>query len=305
MSNTVDLPLNIHLFGASTSTGQSFIKQAACAELECSLHSYSRSSTFNCVDFTNPETFIPVGEPGTPAIWISFGPIWLLAPFLEQLSIHHPERLQGLRGVIACSSSSSITKRFAANRFDWELAALLKSSEQLLLANCQRLNLNCRILCPTLIYGKVGTYSDRNLSRVLQQLRRFPLLPLPSDTGLRQPIHASQLASVALHSVLLLSSSDLQSTVSECIPLGGDSTLTYTEMIRALQQAQPRSDPAHSCKLLPIPNRFFFLLAAPLLLRSPKSFEAVHRIGSNLAGFTPAHQILGCEPVPFPVQPLA
>ena len=76
-------------------------------------------------------------------------------------------------------------------------------------------------------------------------------------------------------------------------------------MISALQQAQPVDDLARRCRLLPIPNRLFFSLAAPLLLRSPKAFEAVLRMGSNLSGFTPAHQLLGREPQPFPVLPLA
>jgi hypothetical protein len=57
--------------------------------------------------------------------------------------------------------------------------------------------------------------------------------------------------------------------------------------------------------LLPIPNRVFFNLAAPKLLHSPKAFEAVLRMGANLAGFTPAHQLLGTDPQPFPVLPLS
>jgi len=91
----------------------------------------------------------------------------------------------------------------------------------------------------------------------------------------------------------------------ERITLGGDTTLSYAAMISALQEAQPAGDPARRCGLLPIPNRLFFSLAAPLLLRSPKAFEAVLRIGADLSGFTPAHKLLGREPQPFPVLPLA
>jgi hypothetical protein len=136
-------------------------------------------------------------------------------------------------------------------------------------------------------------------------MRQLPVLPLPADTGLRQPIHASQLAAVALHLAQQLAQTGWDPTLPERIALGGDSTLTYAEMIRALQQAQPTGDRARHCRLLPIPNRLFFLLTAPLLLRSPKTFEAVLRMGANLSGFSPAHQLLGCEPQPFPVLPLA
>jgi hypothetical protein len=297
--------MELHLFGAATPTGAAFCQQAANTHLPWPLHAYSRRSAATPVDFTNPAAFRPAGELVGPALWISFGPIWLLAPFLEHLACQHPERLAGFRGLIACSSSSAITKRFAANRFDRELVARLSAAETQLLAICRRLQVPCRILQPTLIYGQVGPHGDRNLSKLLQLLRRLPCLPLPAETGLRQPIHASQLAAVALHVAEQLRGSGCDLSLPERITLGGDTTLTYAAMISALKQAQPPGDPACRCRLLPIPNRLFFFLAAPLLLRSPKAFEAVLRMGANLSGFTPAHQLLGREPQPFPVLPLA
>ena len=297
--------MNLHLFGAATPTGESFRQQAANADLPWSLYAYSRRSPFSTADFTNAAGFRPEGIPGAPALWISFGPIWLLAPFLDQLASCYPRRLEGFRGLIACSSSSAITKRFAANRFDRELVAHLTGAEDLLLAICRRLQVPCHILQPTLIYGQVGPYGDRNLSRLLQLLRRLPCLPLPAETGLRQPIHASQLAAVALHMADQLRRFIGDQRLPERITLGGDTTLTYASMIKALQQAQPAVDPALRCRLLPIPNRLFFTLASPLLLRSPKAFEGLLRMGANLSGFTPVHQLLGREPQAFPVLPLA
>ena len=297
--------MELHLFGAATPTGEAFRQQAANTDLHWPLHAYSRRSAATPADFTNPAAFRPAGSPGAPALWISFGPIWLLASFLDQLALEHPQRLAGLRGLIACSSSSVITKRFAANRFDRELVLRLSAAESELLAICRRLEVPCRILQPTLIYGQAGPYGDRNLSKLLQLLRRLPCLPLPAESGLRQPIHASQLAAVALHIAEQLRGSGCDPSLPECITLGGDTTLSYASMISALQHAQPADDPARRCRLLPIPNRLFFSLAAPLLLRSPKAFEALLRMGANLSGFTPAHQLLGCEPQPFPVLPLA
>ena len=297
--------MELHLFGAATPTGEAFRQQAANADLPWTLHAYSRRSAAIPADFTTPAAFVPAGNPGAPALWISFGPAWLLAPFLEQLALEHPDRLAGLRGLIACSSSSAITKRFATNRFDRELVARLNGAEDKLLATCRRLQVPCHILQPTLIYGQAGPYGDRNLSKLLQLLRRLPCLPLPTETGLRQPIHASQLAAVALHIAEQLRGPGCDPSLPERITLGGDNTLTYASMISALQHAQPADDPASRCRLLPIPNRLFFSLAAPLLLRSPKGFEAVLRMGANLSGFTPAHQLLGREPQPFPVLPLA
>jgi len=128
---------------------------------------------------------------------------------------------------------------------------------------------------------------------------------LPSHSGLRQPIHASQLAAVALELAQRMFGPGLDSSLPERIALGGDSQLSYKAMLQALQQALPANDPARHCRICEIPNRLFFLLAAPLLLRSPKAYEAVLRIGADLAGFTPSHQLLDQPPQPFPVLPLA
>ena len=297
--------MTLHCFGAATPTGEA-LHQLAPLDLV----GYSRKATaaagwLHAADLNDPAGFQPAGRPETPAIWISFAPIWLLAPFLEQLATHHPERLRGLRAVIACSSSSAITKRFAANRFDRQLVASLITAEDQLLAICRRLSLPCRILRPTLIYGQAGDFADRNLSRLLQLMRRVPLLPLPAHTGLRQPIHARQLAAVALELASRLDSPGWTAALPERIALGGDTELSYAGMLQALQRAMPPEDPARRCRLLPIPNRLFFALATPLLLRSPKAFEAVLRISADLAGFTPANTLLDQAQQPFPVLPLA
>jgi len=302
--------MRLYLFGGATPVGEAFRGLVVSEFSKYILSVYSRKpptgSASPCfADFLHPDSYHPVDELDAPSIWISFAPIWLLAPFLECLASYYPERLSGFSGLIACSSSSALTKRFAGNRFDRELAARLCCAEEQLLATCRRLRVPCRILQPTLIYGQAGTYGDRNLSRLLKLLRRLPCLPLPAETGLRQPIHSSQLAAVALHMVEQLCESACDPYLPERITVGGDTTLSYTAMIRALQEAQPVGDPARRCCLLPIPNRLFFSLAAFLLLRSPKAFEALLRMGANLSGFTPAHQLLGREPQPFPVLPLA
>jgi hypothetical protein len=302
--------MRLHLFGSATPSGESFRQLAASQAPEFALSIYSRRprksfAGTHIADFQSPASFQPAGEPNSPAIWVSFGPIWMLAPFLEQLASRNPERLCGLRGLVACSSSSALTKRFAANSFDRELVARLTDAEDQLIATCSVLQISCRILRPTLIYGQAGPYGDRNLSQLLRLMQRLPLMPFPAESGLRQPIHASQLAAVALRLVVQLSELSCDSSPAECINLGGDTTLSYEMMVRALQQVQPAGDPARRCLILPIPNRLFFSLAAPLLLLSPKYFEAVLRMGANLSAFTPAHQILGSEAQPFPVQSLA
>ena len=299
----------IHLFGPSTASGHSFFRVAVSSQklgpVICCSRNPSGDSQSLFADFSDPASFLPAVAPRSSTVWISFAPIWLFAPFLEHLRCCNPDRLLGLRGVIACSSSSALTKRFASNSFDRELVENLVSSESQLLSTCRSLSIPCHIVQPTMIYGRIGNYEDRNLSLLLKLMHRLPILPLPAQTGLRQPIHASQLAAVIYHLAQQLALPSSATTLPARIALGGDTTLTYAEMLTSLKRVHSSSQPPPRCFLLSIPNRLFFLLATPLMLRSPKDFEAVLRIASNLSGFTAAHQLLGSNPQPFPVFPLA
>jgi hypothetical protein len=118
---------------------------------------------FRPCDLQQPRSF----EGDLSGLLVSFAPIWDLAPFLAALAQDRPHALQGLRGVVACSSSSVISKRFAANRDDRELVRRLGAAEDLLLDTCTALARPARILRPTLIYGSAGGYHDRTLSRLL------------------------------------------------------------------------------------------------------------------------------------------
>ena len=135
-------------------------------------------------------------------------------------------------------------------------------------------------------------------------MRKFPLLPFPSDSGLRQPVHVSQLAAVTKHYAEQLSCPSIDTSHSQIVLFGGDTTLSYADMIASLQSSYSPVDSVRRCRLFFIPNRIFFLLVAPLLIVSPKTFEAVLRISANLSGFTPSNQLLGTDPRPFPVLPL-
>ena len=220
-----------------------------------------------------------------------------MAPFLEALLARQPQALAGLRGVVACSSSSVITKRFAANRFDRELVQRLNKAQQQLLDTCVRLSVPARILAPTLIHGRTEHHADRNVEALRRLLRRLPLLPLPAHTGLRQPIAAADLAAVALEQgrAMLTGAAD-----SAVLPLGGDETLSYRDMLERIQAGDPR---AAYCRLLALPTPLFQWLASPLLLVSPKTFEAVLRLSADLAGFTCVADLLGRPPQPLRVQP--
>ena len=78
--------MQFHLFGGVTTSGETLRRFAAHSLPDWQLQVYSRHFTGSkrC-DFADPSGFRAAGV-GIPALWISFGPIWLLAPFLEQLA---------------------------------------------------------------------------------------------------------------------------------------------------------------------------------------------------------------------------
>jgi hypothetical protein len=294
---------DVLLFGATSPSGLAFIQGAANLSLTVAGRRRPLGFADGPFQFCDLRAADSLDQP-LDGILVSFAPLWDLAPFLARLAELHPGQLAGVRAVVACSSSSVITKRFAFNRFDRDLVQRLSGSQDVLIDTCRNLGLPCRIVAPTLIYGRVGTHGDRNLSQLLQWMRRFPLLPLPADTGLRQPIHATQLAAVVRTLVIgLLRQADGVST-SEVIAVGGDDTLTYHELLLRLQQQCEESDRARRCRLVAMPAWLFRGLAAPLLLAAPKGFEAVMRMQVDLAGFLPAHSLVGEDPQPFPVLPV-
>lgn len=293
-----------HVFGASTPSGASFIEQAKDDVVVYSRNPSSFNSPSHYVDLSHPDGFDPSCFLSSPSVLISFAPIWLLAPFFAYLSRHYPDRLSGIRAVVACSSSSTVTKRFSSNTYDQLLVKNLCSAENQLLDVCSSLSIPCQIIRPTLIYGQVGEYVDSNVSFLLKLLRLLPVLPVPTRSGKRQPLHAIQLASVVLSLANRLSSIGVECHFEHLIEIGGDTTLSYRDMLHHLQLSQPVDSPARCCFLLEVPNRLYFFVAAPLILLSPKSFDAVLRISSNLSGFTPSNRILGSSPRPFPAYPV-
>ena len=99
------------------------------------------------------------------------------------------------------------------------------------------------IFRPTLIYG-VGR--DRNVADIARFAKRFGVFPiLGKGLGLRQPVHAADLAEACILAV------DSSASFNRIYNLSGGETLTYREMVervfrpwvspRGLFQSQSRS----------------------------------------------------------------
>jgi hypothetical protein len=296
--------MNLVLFGSRNPSGAAFLNLYSKNIVE----TWGRRPPANisCTHFycdldEIPKTLVrPI-----KGILISFAPIWLLAPFLMHLSKHQPQALGSLQGIIACSSSSYATKRFAFNRYDKALSLDLRTAHEVLKDISLRLDIPYQVIAPTMVYGKVNEYGDRNLSSIINLLRILPFILLPTTTGLRQPIHAVQLASVTKFQAEKMISGQWRNDESGIMTLGGDVNINYRDMISEIKNSLDHDDPGRKCKILTIPDKLFYLIAAPLLPINPKLFEAIMRISSDLSGFTMAYEVLNESPQKFPVLPLS
>jgi len=294
--------MDLILFGSNNPTGASFLDMAK----DLSIVTWGRKPP----NVGSRHVFCDLSKDSKSelrplkGVLVSFAPIWLLAPFLRDIYTRQPQTLEGLLGVIACSSSSFMTKRFAFNKEDRDLAINLSEAHYILRETCKSLGIPCQVLAPTLVYGSMNGYRDKNISKIITIMRRVPIIFLPSESGLRQPIHASQLAKVALHHSIRMFRNEWVKEDPFILTLGGDEIFSYENMILRIRYQLTKKGQGRICRVITIPEVIYFLLSAPLLPLNPKMFEALMRVKSNLSGFSKAHEILGIDPQVFPILPL-
>lgn len=288
----------IYLFGATTPTGLAF--EILCKEKfpHIKLVSISRKSKNSYfVDLDDPNTFKPNSK--EKFFIVSFSPIWKFASFLDSIFLRKSFILKNLNGIITCSSSSIYTKKFSFNKFDKNLYQNLNNSESKLIKLSKTLKISLCILEPTLIYGNIGSYKDKNVNLILSLMRLFPFLIIPSRSGLRQPIHCYQLASVAIKKIKDFQNSN-EDNFSK-LAIGGDKIINFEEMLYLIQNKFSQNNKSR-CFIIKIPNRIFYFVLSPILILSPKLYESLLRINADLSGFIKVSNILNIKEEDFPLQ---
>ncbi len=151
-------------------------------------------------------------------VLLSCGPVELAARWAPLCP-----RLQRL---VCISTSSVYTKLASADAAERRLIAGIQAAEDTLRRCCQQRDITLFLLRPTMIYG-CGL--DHNVSRMARWARRFHCMPLAGNAaGLRQPLHADDLAKLVLR---VLEASELPGL--EC-PVGGGSVISYREMAQRI-----------------------------------------------------------------------
>jgi nucleoside-diphosphate-sugar epimerase len=179
----------------------------------------------------------------------SLSPIWALPAVLPAL------RAKGMRRLVAFSSTSVFTKAGSDDESERMTAQSLADGEAAVVAFCEAHDVAWTILRPTLIYAEG---QDRNVTRLARLIQRLGFLPLAgAGEGLRQPVHAQDLATGALLAAIR------PATCDKAYDLPGGETLTYRQMAERIFQALGR--PA---RILTAPMwlwRLGFLAARPFL----------------------------------------
>lgn len=192
--------------------------------------------------------------------------------------------------VVAFGSTSVEVKQASRDPAERDVAARLRAGEDAVFEAATARGAAATLLRPTLVYGVGG---DRTLTRIAAIAARWHRFALPRDaTGLRQPVHADDLARAAFDAL------DAAAAHRRGYDLPGGETLPYREMVaRVLAALQP---PA-TLHLLP-PRAFASTLALAHAAGIARDFggAALARMRQDLVfDATPARRDFGYAPRAF------
>jgi len=228
----------------------------------------------------------PIPPPVSKEIhhWISLLPLWVLPsffPLMEQC---------GIRRLVALSSTSRFTKDDSDDAEERQVARCLRDAEEQVQAWAQRHGVEWVILRPTLIYG-FG--QDKNIAEIARFIRRFGFFPLfGKANGLRQPIHAADVAGACLAAL------QASGAANRAYNIAGGETLIYRDMVARVFTALGRRP-----RLATVPL-WVFRLAVTLLCCLPRyrqwSAAMAERMNRDLVfDHTDAARDLGFKPRAF------
>jgi len=202
-----------------------------------------------------------------PSVLFHAAPLPLLPDLLARLPID-----SNLQRVIAFSSTSIFTKSDSPDIKERFIINELINAESAFISECEKRKILWTLFRPTLIYG---CGRDKNVTFIAHFIQRFGFFPLLGHgKGLRQPVHADDLATACIQAC--------QSPATYCkdYNLSGGETLSYRTMIETIFQALGKKP-----RIIQIPLRIFTMLTT--LLRYLPAFShlnsaMVKRINQDL-----------------------
>ncbi|HEX7340472.1 MAG TPA: hypothetical protein VF271_11140, partial [Rhodanobacteraceae bacterium] len=177
------------VFGASGLIGQFLLPRLAARGV--AVTAVSRGEHAATPGTTWLRGALPDKVPALPAsveAIVCVGPLDHFSHWLERAAV------AGSPAIVAMSSMSALSKRDSPLAAERELSQRLRDSEARLLARARVLGGTCTIVRATLIYGGPGG----SLEKMAAQARRRRVFLLPRGNGLRQPVHADDLAATVV-----------------------------------------------------------------------------------------------------------
>ncbi|MEI7036589.1 NAD(P)-dependent oxidoreductase [Fulvimonas yonginensis] len=266
--------MTVLVFGASSQIGH-FLLPRLQARGEPVL-ALSRTPRVGAPGLTWLAGHLPDAVPAVPEVRaiVSFGP---LRAFAQWLAAATPA---GRPCIVATSSMSVESKAASVVPAERAIAEELRQGEAELAAACARLGCAWTVLRPTLIYG---AGRDRSLSPVARRAMRLRVFPRPAGRGLRQPVHADDIAQAVLAA--------LERPAHRVLPIGGGERLRASEMFARVQRSLPVAT-------LPLPLPAWMLRLARHAV--PRLRGPLARLETDLiADNAELEDLLGVHPRPF------
>jgi len=207
---------------------------------------------------------------------ISYGPLVALAQWLSGFDAAPAPAL------VAVSSMSVVSKVASPVAGERVMIARMLEAERAISAQCERLRMRWSILRPTLVYG-AGL--DSNFTPLARRAQRWRWFPLPCGHGLRQPVHAADVAEASWRALCRPEAS------GHILSLGGGERLPVQEMFARVRASL-------DVWTLPVPLwRWSWRLLARMF---PRARGPLLRLECDLiADNGEAERLLGITPRPF------
>jgi nucleoside-diphosphate-sugar epimerase len=212
--------------GASSQLGVFLLPRLQSAGFR--VHAFSRRVSGESIE-VSPQVSWRSAEAGADGLnyLVSCGPLALAASLVAGS--------RSLERLVAFSTSSVSTKANSTNHVESEHMASIQADEKRLKTACSDRGVGLLLLRPTLIYG-CGL--DQNISMLARFGRRFGFIPMAGNArGLRQPVHADDLAAVVVNA---LSAEEMPALET---PACGGSTLSYRDMVTLIAACLERVRP--------------------------------------------------------------